>query len=293
MRINTGNGESVTIEIVNLDDIKVNDSYQRKLNPKFVSYLSRKFDPTIVGVLHVARNQIGNYYVWDGQHRLAAMRERGIPKWPCIVTEKNTREQATAYSEANDGRLKIESYEHYIASLCAKDPVALSISRVIGSLGLKAAKSCYKPGSINCFRLLSYIVSRNGEEHLKSVLSFMDEIWADDPMCRAALAISAVSSVAERFPGIFSNKKCAEILGRHPLGKIVSKAKYAASVNSMTNHKALVVEIVCMIKPAKLEETKVSVNRVENKQGRLLGPSNIVSGRSEGTHQPLIAWRNP
>ena len=69
---------------VPVEDLFVDPSYQRTLDEKRVDRIASEFDPALLGTREVsARN--GRSAVFDGQHRLAALRKIGRRSVPCIV----------------------------------------------------------------------------------------------------------------------------------------------------------------------------------------------------------------
>ena len=73
-----------SIERIPLSEICI-EPYQRVLNNARVKRIADNFDPARVGVLLLSKRGPHSYAIVDGQHRLCAIRQIGVPDAVCIV----------------------------------------------------------------------------------------------------------------------------------------------------------------------------------------------------------------
>jgi|SRR5699024_2165159 len=163
--------------------LKVDNSYQKPLDRKHVKKIVDNFDPVGVGQIHVSKRDDNTYWVFDGQHRLAAYRDLGIEKIRGIVYEGLTIvEESKGYDFYNT--IKQQSpLDKEKALITALDRDALKRKEIVESLGLEidyqrtnhvekiqavgAIKSIYEKGEPNDLRDVLYILSRSFGNHKK------------------------------------------------------------------------------------------------------------------------------
>lgn len=86
------------LEVLPLDKLRVDGSYQKVEYERLVDKIVKNFDPTILGELTVSKRVDGFYYLIDGQHRCAAMKIKGFKTARCIVHEGlSVEEEAYRY----------------------------------------------------------------------------------------------------------------------------------------------------------------------------------------------------
>ena len=85
-----------SIERIPLSEICI-EPYQRVLNNARVKRIADNFDPARVGVLLLSKRGPHSYAIVDGQHRLCAMRQIGVPDAVCIVVVGLSYEEEANY----------------------------------------------------------------------------------------------------------------------------------------------------------------------------------------------------
>ena len=118
-------------ELLPVADLHTDGSYQRELSAWRVrdivlNYVPILFQPLIIG------QRKGVYYVIDGQHRLAAAKEKGFTIVPCMVYEtKSVAEEARAFVWLQQFRRRITTPQKFVARIAYKDPAAIEISELL------------------------------------------------------------------------------------------------------------------------------------------------------------------
>lgn len=253
-------GTEIRIEMLILEEIRIDSSYQRPVKKRFVSAIANHFDPTIVGVLHVSQNRLGDYYVWDGQHRLLAMRERGIKSWPCVITDKTKMESAGAFSQANGGRIAMTPYNNYVAKIVAKDTIALQIKRATERYGLVVSASKSGPKVITCISVLTAITRRNGERFLNDVLGFITNCWKDEKDSYRGIVLATIALLGMKYSNFLKEKDFVKSLEKKSLGKLIAIANYDARQTTKGVVTCLSDSIKKCVSQSKLIESETSKN---------------------------------
>lgn len=240
------------IRVLELSNIDLNDSYQRPKCDQMVTAIAGNFDPFECGTLHVAIASNGeNCYTIDGQHRLLAMRSIGIKKWPCVVKEFSTKQQALAFVNLNRNRRNVTAYDRYRAMVVAEDPVALSVSNIARRFGLKPSSQTKigVDGVITSVSTMVHICRQHGERMLSYVIGTLISSFGRDPAAFKVPMLGAVWMFIARYASA-ENPVCAEIrkkLSQSLRGELPSRliglARLEAQTNGSTSTRRLFMRI--------------------------------------------------
>ena len=103
------------------------NTYQRNLNPERVKRISHSFDERIANEPKVSLRN-GHYYVFDGQHTIAARVERNGGKPLAILCKVylglSESDEATLFAEQNGFSAELTAGVKLRALIYAGDPVA-------------------------------------------------------------------------------------------------------------------------------------------------------------------------
>lgn len=124
---------------VPVEDLFVDPSYQRTLDEKRVDRIASEFDPALLGTLEVsARN--GRSAVFDGQHRLAALRKIGRRSAPCIVhKELSVADEARLFVQLQTERKALPPLDRFRARIVAGEEQAIAIERIAKAAGYEVS----------------------------------------------------------------------------------------------------------------------------------------------------------
>jgi hypothetical protein len=160
--------------------LKVDRSYQRDLIDTKALAIARDFNWAAFGVLIVfARGD--DYYVVDGQHRLAAaMRLASVQQVPCrIFDSKDKADEAAAFLKTNTQRKMMTGVERFRAAVVSGDPDAVMLNHLVTECGRVVRKNSH-PNTVSC---LSTLLSRLKED--KDTFITLWPMWVemlqDDP----------------------------------------------------------------------------------------------------------------
>lgn len=133
-------GETIQIMDLNTKDLISNQPYQRDVDQKRVSYIVTNYNPHKFGIIKVSFRD-GKYYVYDGQHRIAAFKvlnddHDGIVK--CEVHYGLTYEdEAKYFAEQYLGSKNVSIIYRWRALYEAKEEPVYSIVNSVRAIGIE------------------------------------------------------------------------------------------------------------------------------------------------------------
>lgn len=150
--------------MIDKGDLFIAPEYQRDAKSIVVMDIAREWSWISCGCLIVCLRD-GKYWVIDGQHRkLGADKRSDIKKLPCLVYQGGTiQNEAQAFKDSNLRRSRPNALAMYRASVTAKDEIALFISGVLESAGLRVSVSG-SPKSVACIGTLLKLAKQSREK---------------------------------------------------------------------------------------------------------------------------------
>jgi hypothetical protein len=142
-------GNSSAIRWLPESALKIDPSYQRPLKRGTTKSIVSKFNERYLGTILVSYRGGGNYYIIDGQHRIAALREVGLAGVlvRCqVYTGLSVSEEADMYLGANHdskrgGGNKVTSVDMFTARKRAGDVAECEIYAQLSERGLSVGSS--------------------------------------------------------------------------------------------------------------------------------------------------------
>ena len=175
-----------------IGNLQIDHTYQRdKISTERVSAIAKDWSYAACVALGVVRRD-GLYYVYDGQHRLAAAKQRGdISHLPCIVFEMNsTASEAKAFRQTNTVRGPVNSFYRFRASIIEQDPVAVEVQELVHSSGYEISNNS---GGSHKVKAIGTLLAMYREDKSRAI-----KAW------RVAVAVSDGQDVKEMFlAGLF------------------------------------------------------------------------------------------
>lgn len=165
---------------VPLDKLIVDPAYQRELDEKRVEKIVTEFDPALLGTLEVSvRN--GKSAVFDGQHRLAALKEVGETSAPCLVHEGlSVPEEAMLFVRLQTERRALKPLDRFKARLRAGEEEALEIAQAAKDAGYVISSGGGDDNRIGAVTALDRVYQRGGPPLLQDAL-FLLSTWKGEP----------------------------------------------------------------------------------------------------------------
>lgn len=175
------NTETTQIMNLNTKDLISSQPYQRDVDQKRVSYIVTNYDPHKFGVIKVSFRD-GKYYVYDGQHRIAAFKvlngdQDGIVK--CEVHYGLTYEdEAKYFAEQYLGSKNVGIIYRWRALYEAKEEPVYSIVNSVRAIGIDVKFTKAKEvNRIIAFKQLNDMWIKLGSDKTLKILTLLKKAW--------------------------------------------------------------------------------------------------------------------
>lgn len=184
--------------VVSLDELHIDESYQRSLQ-NHVKIIARDWNPTKCDPLKINFREDGNFYVWDGQHRLEAARLRGIKYLLCDITVGLTQEQeAELFGCQGVGIKKPDPYDIFKANVCAGEEIDTAIKNMCDDYDLLVNRNNKKAGNLSCLTLARDIFKRGKEDrkYFEWVLELLHKArWNEFPQSHCHRVVNSLYEI--------------------------------------------------------------------------------------------------
>lgn len=207
------------------NDLNIDSRYQRdQVSDAKVREIARDWDWLLLGCISVIEREDGSLWVFDGGHRARASFFRDdIKELPCMVHRVATvNEEAKAFVARNTMVSNVAAYDRHRASVCAAEPVALSVQAILDEFGLTVIKGgASGAGYLSCIGTLQSCVKEDAED-AKKVLRFLLSIAGERLVVGKVLA--AMFTLYRHFKPKFDIlEKYGEKISRHSQREIEVK----------------------------------------------------------------------
>ncbi len=183
---------------VALDELHIDESYQRSLQ-NHVKIIARDWNPTKCDPLKINFREDGNWYVWDGQHRLEAAKIRGIKYLLCDIVVGLTQEQEAAlFGCQGVGIKKPDPYDIFKANVCAGEEIDTAIKDMCDKYDLLVNRNNKRAGNLSCLTLAREIFKRGDEdrEYFEWVLELLHNAkWNEFPQSHCHRVVNSLYEI--------------------------------------------------------------------------------------------------
>lgn len=150
--------------LVPVEDLHIDESYQRPVQ-SHVRTIAEEWDDMKCDPLKINYREDGNLYVWDGQHRLVALKLMGIDYVLCVITVGLTQKQEAAlFGCQGNGIKKPNPYDIYKANVCSGEEIDSAIKNMCDKYGLAVDKNNKRAGNLSCLTLAKKIFEKGTED---------------------------------------------------------------------------------------------------------------------------------
>lgn len=182
-------GEMGRMLTVRIDDLRVDDRYQRRISQNSVRNVRRiasdfdwsRFTPLIVVP---SDSEPGAYDVIDGQHRATAALTIGLTEVPCyVLTGCDLAEAARSFAAINANVTRVRPVDVWAARLAAGEPEALALKRVLDAADVVVIdkKDGWEVGETASVSVLERSLVRNGADLLITALQCLTQTGDGNP----------------------------------------------------------------------------------------------------------------
>lgn len=237
--------------VVSLDELHIDESYQRSLQ-NHVKIIARDWNPTKCDPLKINFREDGNFYVWDGQHRLEAARLRGIKYLLCDITVGLTQEQeAELFGCQGVGIKKPDPYGIFKANVCAGEEIDTAIKAMCDKYDLLVNRNNKRAGNLSCLTLARDIFRRGNQdrEYFEWVLELLHRAkWNEFSQSHCHRVINAlyeIRKVSDNEQGFIQRKLISYLKKTSPDELLInSTVKYPQFKDDSKKLKLFLVDII-------------------------------------------------
>ena len=129
------------VRLLPIEQLFVDDTYQRPPHRKFIADIVDAFDETLVGTIDVSERATG-FAVLDGQQRFMAMQQVG--KTACyssVYAGMTVPDEAAFFYKKNKDRMSMGAYYGFRARVVAGDLTASQIQEAVEAVGFTLGES--------------------------------------------------------------------------------------------------------------------------------------------------------
>lgn len=170
-----------TVELVQLTDMIVDETYQRPVHDIFTRDLVMRFDERLVGTIDLSKRRNGDYAILDGLQRFTTMSEVGkTAAWAAVYSGLTVAQEAEFFYHKNRDRKMIHPYYHFRARLVAGDAGTAEINRIVEKYGFQLYSSSSLDRQIAAIAAVERVYSFSSpfrEECLTPTLDLIKRLW--------------------------------------------------------------------------------------------------------------------
>jgi hypothetical protein len=191
--------------------MRVSPLAQRDLNQARVDRIVASFDLEQFGTPTV-NHRDGNFYVIDGQHRIAALKEIGWgdQQVQCWAYEGlNESEEAETFLKLNDV-LAVNAFAKFRVGVQAGRQMECDIERVVRACGLRVSQDRVE-GAISAVGTLRRVYERSNGATLARTLRLISDSYGDAGL--EAAVIDGIALLCQRYDGDLDQQTAVVKLG--------------------------------------------------------------------------------
>lgn len=188
--------------IVPVEDLHIDESYQRPVQ-SHVKTIAQEWDDMKCDPLKINYRADGYLYVWDGQHRLVALRIMGVDYVLCVITVGLTQEQEESlFGCQGIGIKKPDPYDIFKANVCSGEEIDTAIKNMCDNYDLLVNRNNKKAGNLSCLTLVRKIFEKGIEdrEYFEWVLELLHKArWNEFPQSHCHRVINSLYEIRKSF----------------------------------------------------------------------------------------------
>jgi hypothetical protein len=168
-----------TFKAVSTSRLMIDPRYQRPLNEHRAGKIANEFSYSQLGALEVSQRKNRSIAVFDGQHRLTALKSLGIKSAPCLVhIGLSAQEEAELFVRLQRDRRPPTPVERFRAQLFSGDVAAKGIAAALLQSGYVVGTSS---NDVKAVTMIERIYAKHGTDVLERVFAIIRDAWYEDP----------------------------------------------------------------------------------------------------------------
>lgn len=223
-------GTEYEFKKINTKFLVVSENYQRRLDTKKVDKIVKNFDPGLVNVIKVSHRN-GKYYVFDGQHTMEALKKRQGGKdimVECKIFYGMTEvDEANYFAQQNGITKRVDTRDKFRALCFAGDEKALTITKIVESVGLQINLTNGSKGDnkIVAVGSLQKMYDKLGDKGFEDALSIIKNAWGGDKESLSNEILMGMTVLMKKCGDSLDEEKLIEKLSKVSPRVIIREAK--------------------------------------------------------------------
>ena len=204
--------QTIELKLVNIQQINVDMSYQREIDPKRVRKLATAFDRGACKSVSLSRRLDGTLWVYDGQHTIEILRAQGIKQVPAVIVAGTAIQEAEWFSLINgSGPRKATPSEKQKAGYFAGDTLAVEAQDMLDEYGILIATGGTHAGMTRSIDFIKTCIKAD-KPRLVSAMDMIDRLWANEreawsrTIMRGAYEVAGLGCIDRLEAGLSKNK---------------------------------------------------------------------------------------
>jgi len=218
-------GESQEFQMIPAANLRIDPRYQRELSYPHVRNIAKNLTMRAFGVLLVSRRDNGTMWVIDGQHRIEALKIKGMLSTlvPCHIYTGLSPEDEAVIFEMQTRRLAITPVQRFKTRLFFQEPKAMEIEKILHRYGFQAGPTA--PGNLPAVASVEKIYDRNGPERLDAILDLVTTVTDHDTSrAPSATILFGLNSFMMRYEGMYDRGRLLRALQATGIDKLSRNA---------------------------------------------------------------------
>lgn len=179
----------IELKFVNVDDIFVDNRYQRSLNTSRVEKLRKAYSSGAIKAVSLSRRPDGSLWVYDGQHTLELHKRMGYQQIPAVIVDGTQEKEAGWFTLMNGaGVSKATQRDIHKAGVTARHDVSLAVDELLKKHNVTVASGGSFIGTTSA---IGSILAWSSKDHqrLTKVFDLIGEIWQthDSAWCQIVM----------------------------------------------------------------------------------------------------------
>lgn len=249
---------------VDFDLLRVDPSYQRRLQTQKVVKMAHNWNQDKAGTLVLSKRSDGLFYIIDGQHRYAGLSliDNRPPKvYAEVYISLTVEEEARLFHDLDNERDNLTRGASFKALLTARDPNALAISAAAQRAGMTVDYDRGPVvGNVRAYKTLQDIHRRHGDKMLERILRVCNVSWPTNNHAAPEPILRALEILFNTYPTV-NDKRLVEVLQRTTPDEVVMKGRIINGTLSSASYASTAMVIRNMYNTRLSESRRLDANK--------------------------------
>lgn len=224
------------------------ETYQRRFSMSRAQKIAAEFDERIANEPKVSRRN-GNYYVFDGQHTIAArkiLNGNQDVKVKCkVYYGMSEKDEALLFAQQTGVSAPLSAGARIRAEIFGNDPIAVAFFEANEAIGIQLDYDQERGlDRIGCIKTAFDAYKRIGEERYKEAMTILKSVWDGEPDSFRAENVTAITYFIDLYHDQYCPRRLVTQLQRSDPMNIPREGK-AIGVN-LAGYKKYLFQLLCI-----------------------------------------------